>query len=175
MLEMNAILGALLIFGVRVLSIALSTVRLLIMGQSNRVFVAFLAFMESLTFALTFGMVAQDLTNLWNLGAYSLGFAAGTWVGTLIEERVGMGSNTVMIVSRGHSLPIVETVRAAGFGATRSAGEGSSGSVGFIWVVVRRRDTKQVMEIARAIDENAFVTINQTRSVERGFLGYGRS
>ncbi len=175
MLLDNPILGALAIFFIRVLSIGLATVRLLIMGRSKKLLVAFIAFFEALSFALTFGMVARDLTNIWNLGAYSLGFSAGTWVGMLIEEQVGMGFATVTVVSRGKSLPIVEAIHNAGFGATRSAGEGTSGSVGFVWVVVRRRNVDQVIQIAQSIDEGAFITVNETRSVRRGFLGYGRS
>lgn len=171
----NPLLGAFMIFVIRALSIAIATVRFLIMGRSSKLLVASIAVVEALAFTLTFGQVAQDLTNIYNLSAYSLGFAAGTWVGTTIEERVGMGFATLMIVSTGYSLPIVEAIRKAGYGATRSAGEGSTGAVGFVWVVVKRKNIQDIMRIAQQIDEDSFVTINETRSVTRGFLGFGRS
>src|SRR3989338_5249833 len=122
MLTDNVILGALIIFVVRVLSIAVATVRPLIMGRSSRLLVMALAFIEALAFALTFGQVAQNLGNVWNLMAYCLGFAAGTLVGMWIEERVGMGFAEVNIVSTGKSAEIAEAVRVAGFGATLSTG-----------------------------------------------------
>jgi hypothetical protein len=75
----SVLLGALLIFFVRVLSITLATIRLLIMGRTSKALVAGIAFFEALTFALTFGVVASDLTNMWYLAAYCGGFAAGTW------------------------------------------------------------------------------------------------
>ena len=106
----DPILGALVIFFVRLLSIAISTVRLLIMGRSNPLLVAFLAFTEALAFAITFGQVASNLTNFSNLGAYSLGFAVGTWVGTKIEERFIKGYSTVTVISMGKSLPISEAI-----------------------------------------------------------------
>lgn len=173
--EGNIILGAFAIFVVRVFSIAISTLRLLMMGRSSPIFVSTLAFVEALTFALTFGQVAANLGNLWNLGAYSLGFAAGTWVGMLIEERVVKGYATVNIVSMGRSLPIVRAIREAGFGATRTAGEGSSGAVGLIRTVVNRRDATRIAALVQAVDPKAFITIEETRSVSRGFLGYSRS
>jgi uncharacterized protein YebE (UPF0316 family) len=171
----NVILGALTIFLVRVLSIAISTVRVLIMGRANNLLIAALAFTEALMFALTFGQVASNLGNLWNLGAYSLGFAAGTWVGMLIEERVVTGYATVNVVSMGKSLPIAEAIRAAGFGATRTSGEGTSGTVGLVHAVVNRRDTARIVSLAQQIDPKAFVTVEETRRVSQGFLGYGKS
>ena len=171
----NPILGALLIFVVRIVSISISTLRYLFMGRMNSIFVSFLAFLESLAFALTFGQVAQNLDNLWNLGAYCLGFAVGTWVGIQIESYVGQGYATVNVVSRGKSLPIVESIREAGFGATRSSGEGTTGTVGLIRTVVHRKDAPRIAKIAEEIDPNAFVTIEETRTVRHGFLGYIRS
>lgn len=175
MLETSVVLGALLIFVVRILSIALSTVRLLIMGRSNRGLLMVLAFIESLTFVYTFGWVSQDLNNPWNVSAYCLGFAAGTVVGTWIEERVGRGFATVNIVSIEHSDAVAEALHGAGFGATRSIGEGTTGQVGLVWAVVLRKQVDQVVKLVNAVDEKAFVTINETRSVSQGFLGYGRS
>lgn len=171
----NVILGALMIFFVRMLSIAISTIRYLIMGRSNSLLVFGLAMFEALAFAMTFGQVAQDLDNIWNLMAYCLGFASGTWVGIQIEHRVGQGFATVNIVSMGKSLPIAKAIRDAGFGATRSSGEGNTGTVGLIRTVLHRRDAAQIIDIVQEIDPKAFVTIEETRSVTRGFLGYGRS
>jgi uncharacterized protein YebE (UPF0316 family) len=171
----NPILGALMIFVVRVLSIAISTVRVLIMGRGNALFVAMLAFTEALAFAITFGQVATNLDNLWNLGAYSLGFAVGTWVGTQIEERFIKGYSTVTVISMGKSLPIVEAIRAAGFGATRTSGEGSHGTVGLVHAVVQKRDAGRIAEMVEDIDPKAFMTVEETRRVSRGFLGSGRS
>lgn len=174
-LHFSPLLGAIIIFAIRVLSIAVSTLRLLMMGRSNAVLVSFLAFLEALSFALTFGIVARDLTNIYNLVSYSGGFAAGTWVGMWIEERVGMGYATIHIVSRNRSHQIVERIRAAGHGATHTAGEGSTGAVGMIWLVTRRRSIAEITRIANETDETAFVAVSETRSVQRGFmLGYGR-
>ncbi len=175
MLPRNVILGALLIFVVRVFSITLSTIRLLIMGRANRGLVSGLAFVEALTFALTFGAVAADLTNLWYLAAYCAGFAAGTWVGMIIEDRMGHGFASISVISTGKSIQLAEAIREAGFGATRTSGEGTTGSVGMVWVVARRRDVPRVVSIINAVDPKAFVAVGEARSVWRGFLGYGRS
>nr|MBN1229646.1 DUF2179 domain-containing protein [Anaerolineae bacterium] len=175
MVLQRVLIGAVIIFLVRVFSVTLSTLRYLMMGRTSKMLVAVIAFIEALTFALTFGMVAADLTNIWYLTAYSGGFAAGTWVGTLIEEWLGRGYHSVNIVSMGNSLSITKAVREAGFGATRTAGEGSSGSVGLIYVVARRKEVPRVVEIAAQIDPKAFITVEEARTVVRGHISYGRS
>jgi uncharacterized protein YebE (UPF0316 family) len=169
------VLDVLLIFFVRVFGIALSTIRVLLMGRASRLLVGVIAFMESLTFALAFSRVVDDLTNIWNLMAYCLGFAVGTIVGTAMEQRLAAGFMTVNIVSRTQSQKITDTIREAGFGATRSAGEGASGTVGLIRSVVRRKDAPRVVDIAQAIDPNAFVTLEEARTVQRGYIGIYRS
>ena len=171
----NVIVGTLLIFVVRVFSVTLSTIRLLIMGRANKLAVSGIAFVEALTFALTFGVVASDLTNLWFLMSYCGGFAGGTWIGTMLEERIARGFESVNIVSTGKSLPIAEAIRAAGYGATRTTGEGSTGTVGLIYVVARRKDIPTIIGIANDIDPKAFITVESTRSVQRGWMGIGRS
>lgn len=171
----NPLLGALFIFVIRSLSIAIATVRILMMGRGQKLLIFTLSLIEAVAFAVTFGQVATNLSNLWNLAAYSLGFATGTWMGTLIEERIGQGYATLNIVSIGRSQPIAEAIRGAGFGATRSTGEGTTGTVGLVRAVVTRKDVRRINQLIHEIDPEAFITIEETRSVSRGFLGYGRS
>jgi uncharacterized protein YebE (UPF0316 family) len=166
----NPILGALVIFLVRVLSITIGTVRLLIMGRANTMVVLVLASIEALAFALTFGQVAANLGNIWNLSAYCLGFACGTVTGMWVEERMAAGYATVHIVSIGHSHRIAKAIRDAGFGATRSSGEGETGTVGLVRVVTRRKNISQIVKLASNVDPDAFLTIEETRAVSHGFL-----
>jgi uncharacterized protein YebE (UPF0316 family) len=166
----TALIGALVIFFVRLLSMAVSTVRLLVMGRVNTFLLMTLAGIEALTFALSLGLVASNLGDLLNLGAYCVGFAVGTVVGMWIEERLAAGFSTINIVSMGKSLPIANAIRAAGFGATRSSGEGGTGTVGLVRVVTRRRNSSEIFKLVMKVDSAAFVTVEETRAVAQGFL-----
>ena len=171
----SVILAALIIFVLRLINVTLATVRILMMGRGSNLVIFIIATFEALAFAITLGMVATNLSNLWNLAAYSLGFGAGTWTGTLVEEMIGKGYATLNVVSIGRSQPITKAVREAGFGATRSTGEGTTGTVGLVRAVVTRKDVRRINDLVCEIDPDAFVTIEETRNVSRGFLGYGRS
>jgi uncharacterized protein YebE (UPF0316 family) len=170
----NLILGALLIFLARVLNIAISTLRILMMARGRRLITGVLGFFEALLFALTISVVVQDLNNVWNLMGYSLGFAGGIVVGLAIEERLAMGFATVNVVSSNRGHDVAEAIREAGFGATETTGQGSEGTVGLVRTVVPRRYVKQVSDIANRADAASFVTVEETVAVRRGTLGLMR-
>jgi uncharacterized protein YebE (UPF0316 family) len=168
-------LGALVIFGVRVLGISLSTVRILLMGRSRKLIVVAVAFVESLLFVIAFGSVVSQLDNLYHLMAYCLGFAVGTLVGMFIEEKIAAGYATVNVVSVKQANAVTEAIRKGGFAATQSWGWGINGPVGLIRAVVLRKDAPAIAALAQEADPQAFVTVEETRAVRHGYLRNGRS
>ena len=168
--ELEILLGVLAIFALRIFGVAISTLRMLIMIQGRRLWSVVMGFFESLVFAVAIGSVVTQLDNVWNLMAYCGGFAVGTYVGMLLEARFITTFVTVSITSPHMGHQIAEAVREAGFGATESWGQGAEGLVGMVRAVVQRRDVPQVIECVNAIDEKAFVTLDETRAVSHGYL-----
>jgi uncharacterized protein YebE (UPF0316 family) len=168
--EGQVLLGALAIFGLRIFGIAISTVRMLIMVQGRRFWSSVLGFLEALVFAVAIGGVVNELDNFWNMLAYCGGFSVGTYLGMVLEDWVITSFVSVNIVSKEHAHAVAEAIRKAGFGATESWGQGAVGMVGLVRAVVNRRDVPRVVECVNAIDPQAFVTLDETRGVMRGFL-----
>lgn len=164
---------ALIIFGLRVVGSAITTVRTLLVMRGQRWVSAALGFVEAMIFALTIGAVVQNLSNIWNLLAYCLGFAAGQFVGMSLEDRMALGYASIRIVSRARSRALANAIRQAGFGATEDHGEGRQGTVGIITVTVRRKEIDAVHKIVETVDSTAFVTIEEARALRRGYLRIG--
>ena len=167
---MQVLLGALFIFVLRVLGVSLSTVRLLLMTRGMKIVSAVLGFFEVLVYALAIGKVVQDLNNLPYLLSYCLGFSVGTLLGMWLEGRMAIGFATLWVILPGQSHEVAEAIRAAGYGATESIARGKDGIVGTVKVVVRRRDVETVCATVRDIAPDAFMTIEETRRVQRGYL-----
>ena len=167
--------GALLIFVVRVTSTTSSTFRTLMMMQGRKFISAVLSFMEALLFAVAFGAVAQNLSNVWNLLAYALGYAVGVYVGLIVEGRIALGLSIVTIISQNHAREIAARVRKAGGGATEEGGWGRQGEVGIVRAVVRRAEVRKVLDIAHQIDPEAFITIEAVQGIRQGYFRMGRS
>ena len=167
--------GAVLtIFFLRIIGVALSTIRVLIMLRGRKLLSALMGFFEVTIYVLAVGPVVNDLDNVWNLLGYGLGFSVGTLVGMWLEERLALGYATVRIVSREKSQAIVKAIHNAGYGATLSWGWGREGSVRMVTATVRRKEVKTITSLAEKIDPEAFVTAEETHTIRRGYMRMAR-
>jgi uncharacterized protein YebE (UPF0316 family) len=173
-MDADVVLGALLIFSLRVLGISISTVRVLLMTRGTKLASAALGFFEVLVYAVAIGKVVQDLSNLPYLFSYCFGFSVGTLLGMWIEERMAIGYATIHVISHDHGHEIAEALREAGYGATESQAHGKDGYVAAVQTVVRRRDIVDASAVIHQTAPDAFVTIEEARRVEHGYLRTGR-
>jgi uncharacterized protein YebE (UPF0316 family) len=162
-------LEALLIFALRVLGIAVSTLATLMTVQGRKLPAVAAGFVTSLVYVVAIGKVVANLSNVWNILAYSGGFAVGTLVGMAFEQRLSLGFAEVRIISAEKSGPLAEALREAGFGVTELFGHGRERSVGIVEVIGPRKSVNAVLEIAKSADENAIVTVTEARTVLRGY------
>ena len=166
----DALLLASAIFLLRILNSAVGTIRLVVMARGQRALVTFLSFFEALIFAYVTANVVTDLSNVLNLVAYCGGFALGVFVGMVLETRFVTSYVKVNIITptNGHDIAVV--LRENGYGVTELHGEGGAGKVIMITSVVHRGDAAKVTRLAYAIYPNAFVTMEEARQVEHGWL-----
>ena len=171
----GALLGAaLLIFLLRVIGVALSTIRVLVMMRGQKLLSVVLGFFEVLVYVIAIGQVVNNLSNIWNILGYCLGFSAGTLIGMWLDERLVLGFANVRIVSRYKSQRVAEAIRDAGYGATVEWGTGRGGSVGIVMATVRRSEVPEVFKVADKVDSSAFVTVEEARMVRRGYMHLGQ-
>ncbi len=158
------------IFFLRVIGVSLSTVRVLVMLRGKKLASVVMGFFEVLVYVIAIGEVVNNLSNIWNILGYCLGFSAGTLVGMWLDDRTSSGFSTVRIISRYNGQRIAEVIRQAGFGATVEWGFGREGSVGMVLAIVHRKEVDEVCALADDIDPKAFVSIDETRAVRRGHM-----
>lgn len=162
------------IFFLRIIGVALSTIRVLIMLRGRKILSALMGFFEVTIYVLAVGPVVNDLDNVWNLLGYGLGFSVGTLVGMGLEERLALGFATVRIMSREKSSAIAKALHEAGYGATLSWGWGREGSVRMVTATVRRKEVKTVSRLAENIDPDAFITAEEAYAIRRGYMRIAR-
>lgn len=168
-----ALLTAGAIFLLRVLNYAISTIRTVAIARGRRVMSSGLAFVEAFLFAVVIASIVQDIsTNPLNLLAYCLGAAAGGWVGMSIEARYITSYLSINIIPHkkdaGHTIAV--ELREAGYGVTETVGEGREGAVSMLRSVVAKRQASPVLRIARNIDPDAFISLEEAHAIHRGWL-----
>jgi uncharacterized protein YebE (UPF0316 family) len=165
---MHPLLGALLIFCLRLTDVSMGTVRILMAVRGRRLFAGVIGFFEVTIFLVAISQVVNNIQNWWNVLGYAGGFAVGTIVGMTIEQKLAIGLSEVDIVSLGRGTEIAEALREQGYGATEFLGAGKSNLVDMVRTVVRRREVPAVMQVATGVDDEAFITVTETQRAQRG-------
>ncbi len=172
-MDNDTLLLPLAIFGMRIFGLGIATLRTLLMVRGQKLWAMLTSVFEFATYAFSIGWVVQDLSNPWNLAAYAIGSALGIYIGMAMEERFVAGFSTVDVISPHKAHEIADVVRHAGFGATEGWGQGCDGMVGTVRVVVRRLEVNSVLDLVNTTDPNAFITVEETRALRRGYLRRG--
>jgi len=165
----SALLGAGMIFALRVSDMTLDTLRVLVMMRGRRKIAWVLGFFQALIFVIAIGSVLNNLDNPLNILGYAAGFATGIVVGITIEERLAIGHIQLSIISPRRGAALAERLRSEGYAITEISGRGKDGVVTMLSCSVLRKNVSKVQELVNEVDDSAFITAEDVRSVRRGF------
>lgn len=162
-----------LIFVARICDVSLGTMRILSIGRGNKVVAPLLGFFEVLIWLLAIRQIMQNLTNAFYYIVFSGGFAAGTFMGMYIEEKLAVGVRSIRIITRKDASQLIEHLRKTNHGVTVLSAEGATGEVNVIYTVVNRKHIENVIKTINKFNPNAFYTIEDIRSAREGVFPKG--
>ena len=154
---MNLFLSALMIFVLRLIDQALTTIRGLVVGKKPFLG-AMIGLVESAIWIIVVSQVIKDVNEPVLIFGYALGFAGGTVLGSYIERVIGIGSTVVRVFSSANSPSVAKALRDENFMVTVINGEGRDGTVNICWCIVPRRKVRKVLAIIKSVNPDAYVT-----------------
>ncbi len=169
LLQPEVWLGALGVFSLRVVSIALDTVRFMLTIRGKRALSWVLGFIESVIFVIIMGVVLDDLNNILNIIGYAAGFATGTVVGMAIENRLAIGYSNLNIISSQRGQIIAESLRNEHYAVTEIPARGKDGTVSLLTCSIRRKEIRAVESLILKADPDAFITVEDITPMRRGY------
>jgi len=170
----NTILISLLIFIVRVIGMALDTLRIMLVMRKKEGIAWVLGFLETAIYILSIGVVLDDVNNVLKVVAYAAGFATGSVVGMWLEGMLAIGHAHIIIITKLSDSVVADALRAGDFAVTEIPAAGKDGKVWLCDLTVTRKKVKEVEAIAREADPDAFVTIEDITPLHRGYWGSGQ-
>lgn len=164
-------LGAIpaLIFLARILDVGVGTLRIAMVARGHRGLAPIFGFFESLIWLIAISQVVQHLDRAVHYLAWATGYAAGTWVGLVIEEKLAFGLLAVRVITGEDAEDVLKDLEGAAFDTTSVAARGLKGRVRLLFSVIRRRDLGRFQAIVERRHPTAFVSISDVRSVKEGF------
>ncbi|MEA4863953.1 MAG: DUF5698 domain-containing protein [Sphaerochaeta sp.] len=169
MFTTESLLLALVIFLARVFDVSLGTLRHAMIIRGKRFVTFVIAFLESLIWVFAVSKVLNDLSDPLTAFAFALGFATGTFVGMTLENLLKIGDQVVKVFST-QGREVAKNLRDAGFRVTEFQGQGRDGQVILLFVQVKRRDAKKVLQRSRAIDKNCYLVVEDIRWRQNALL-----
>ncbi|HNR01501.1 MAG TPA: DUF2179 domain-containing protein [Anaerolineaceae bacterium] len=163
----------LIIFVARIFDVTLGTLRIIFVARGKRNLAPLLGFFEVLIWIVVISQLVQNLESATAYIGYAAGFAAGNYFGMWLEDKLALGTYILRLITTEEPVELVQRLRDAGFGVTTVEGEGKTGAVHLIYTFVKRRDVEQVLTVIHEVKPNAFVSMEEVRSTEKGIFPSG--
>lgn len=158
----------LFIFLSRVADVSLQTARIVFVAKGFKHLAPLFGFFEVLIWLIAIGQVMKNLDNLLCYLAYAGGFAAGNYVGILIERKLAIGCWVIRIISRRDASHLIQALRDLDYGVTALDAQGGQGPVSIIYTLVRRIHFERIVSLIQKHNPHAFYTVEDVRMVSEG-------
>jgi uncharacterized protein YebE (UPF0316 family) len=166
-LEQGAWLPA-FIFLAEVFVVTLSTLRTIFVARGMKVLAPLLGFFEVSIWLFAIGEVMKNLADLRCSLAFAGGFTLGNYLGVLLDQKLALGSVVVRAITHKDAGPLVERLRAAGYGVTRIDAHGATGPVEIVLTVVARKHLPEVVAVLEAFDPRVFHSVDTLQAAAAG-------
>lgn len=172
----SSILIYVFILVAKIIEVSLSTIRIVLITKGERAIGAAIGFVEVLMWVFIASSVIKDIASDPLKGViYALGFALGNYFGSKIEERIGLGlSELQIIVKEEHGHALAEKLRLDDLAVTLIRGEGKNFDRYILLMFVPRKRVHEVIRQIREIQENAVITVSETKPIYGGYGMIGR-
>ncbi|MFC1697096.1 DUF2179 domain-containing protein [Nanoarchaeota archaeon] len=158
-----------LIFFSRVIDVSLGTLRVIFISRGYKSLAPIVAFFEVLIWLFAAKQVLVNL-NVWYLFIiYAGGFAVGTYVGIIIDEKLKMGKVLVRIITKKESKEMFHALKEAKFNVSKIVGIGNNGRVEIIFTITKRKNIDKIYQIITKINRHAFYTVEDIRYAHEEF------
>lgn len=158
----------LIIFVSRVCDVSLGTLRHVFISKGFRKIVPLLGFFEVLIWIVVVAQVMKNLNNVACYLAWAGGFATGTYVGLLIEERLALGLQVIRIITNQNCDDLLANLKTENHGVTIVDAQGAIGPVKMIFTIVKRKNIQHIVKIIQQHNPSAFYSIEDIKNANQG-------
>ena len=157
----SIVIYPLLIFLVRIVDVPIGTLRIIFLAKGKKMLVPIFGFFEVLLWLIVITKIVQNVDKPQYYIAYALGFATGSWIGMLIDQKLAVGTVLIRIITAKSALSLVVSLRESGYIVTDVPAFGSTGQVNVVFTIVKRKESENIVAKIREYNPQAFYTIEE--------------
>jgi len=159
-----------LVFFARIFDVTLGTMRIIFISKGKKKLAPLVGFCEVFIWIVVISKILSVSNDFICYLAYAAGYATGSFIGMLVEERIAIGTLLIRVYTKKQGKELVRILNNAKFGATISSGEGIEGEVSIVETIINRKQTDKVEKLIGEFDATAFYVVSDVRSVQHGIF-----
>ena len=137
----------LVIFFGRIIDVSLGTLRIIFVSKGEKNKAPLIGFVEVFIWVVVISQILTRANNMVAYVSYAAGYAAGNYIGIILENRIAYGIVLCRIYTQKNGKELIKALNKLNIGTTMTHGEGSTNEVDIIETVVDRKKVK-VLETA---------------------------
>ena len=161
-----------LIFISKIIEVATSTLRLILVSKGYRKEGTILSFVEILLWTFVASRVIMGIAEAPIKGiVYSIGFSIGVYLGSRIEGYIAMGRVLIQtIVSMESAGPITGSLREKGYGVTTMQARGRDSERTVLMIFANRKGKEEIISEIHRLDKTAMTITNDVSALQGGTI-----
>lgn len=165
----------LLIFLAKIIEVSLTTVRTVFITKGQKLYSSIIGFIEVSIWLLVASVVLVGINeNPAKMFVYALGFTFGNYIGSIIEEKIGLGHVSIQIITNcTDGTMLSDSLRKAGKAVTVLKGEGKDSEKCILLIYAKRKQKDCIMREVKKLDIQAVITISEAQKIYGGY-GVGK-
>lgn len=171
----NYVILPLFIFFARLGDVTISTIRIIFVMSGNRIIAPVLSFFEAIIWLLAIGQIFNNIDNVWSYVAYAGGYATGTFIGIVIEEKLAYGRVVLRLFAPNNVDELIGYLEENDYRYSMLDAAGRKGKVNILFMVVRRDNLKKLLASIDEFHPKAFYTIEGVRQVSEEMHAKGET
>ena len=167
---MNTLFLCFKIFFVRIIDVSLGTARTIIMVRGKGLIASIIGFFEVFVWFL----IVREALNTTESGlfiaiSYSLGFATGTYIGSIFSEKFIESNLSIEVITEKKEL--ADKIRKKNYGVSVLNVNGQEDVQKYMLVIeIKNKKLESLKKLIDELDKKAFVMIKETKLVQNGYF-----
>lgn len=155
----------------KIIEVSFMTLRIVFITKGERKLGAIIGFFEvTLWIVIVSNVITNISSDPFKAISYALGFALGNYIGSMVEEKIGLGLSEVkVILKEEHGAEIASYIRGLGYAVTVLSGEGKNLKRNMLIMFIPRKKVRSLVDSIVEKQENAVITVSEIKPVYGGY------
>ena len=161
-----------IIFLSKVVENAIGTLRIIVVSNGKKILGAILQGIIAIIWICVTGIVIINiLEDPFKIIAFALGSIVGSYLGSILEEKIALGNNLLMIITeQRNEVILTNKIREKDYAVTVIDGKGKDTDRSVLLVFLPRKNIKIITKLTKEIDDNALILSENAFNILGGYI-----